>query len=488
MMPSDMLSEVEQVKSIVARHFPIYDVRVNYNALTIFISPDLTTLEDSFEKMRLEMSEKNYIPFLSHKGGEYSLTVVKKEQRRTRSLWVNAALLFITCVTTVLAGAALWAGYEGKDEWITAENLLWGALTFALPLMAILGVHELSHYYMAKRHKVAASLPFFIPSIPPLGTMGAFISMRDPIPNRKALIDIGIAGPVGGLLVTIPIALIGLYLTANGTPTDGSIPEEGALQVFYQLFYWGLMLFIPVPENVSMHPVGFAAWVGFLVTAINLLPAGQLDGGHVARGFLGEKAKYLSYATMAMLFILGVFLYSGWLIFGILVFFLGLKHPQPLNDISKIDTKRKFLGVVAILLLLVTFVPVPVANVFPSYEFGVELQGTNDVELSPGDTVTFFINIKNTGNTDYRLQMQVMNVPMDWKRGLYLQGEDPANSTDLLSLDLPYECSATVLLTLETSPETQAGTYTVIVKITSLTSKGIEKESFTQTFIINVAA
>ncbi|MCE5295664.1 MAG: site-2 protease family protein, partial [Euryarchaeota archaeon] len=373
-----MLSEVEQVKSIVARYFPIYDIRVNNDALTIFITPDLTVLEQKFEEMRIEMNGKMYIPFLSNKGGEYTLTVVKKGDKRTRGLWINAVFLAITCVTTVLAGAVLWAGYEGSSDWITAENLLWGGLTFALPLMAILGIHELSHYYMAKRHNVSASLPFFIPSIPPLGTMGAFISLRDPMPNRKALIDIGIAGPIGGLIVTIPVAIIGLVLTANGTPTSGMISDEGATQVFYQLLYAALMLFVPVPENVSMHPVAFAAWVGFLVTAINLLPAGQLDGGHVARGFFGENAKYISYITMVALFIMGFLYYTGWIIFGLLVFLLGMKHPQPLNDISGIDLKRKVLGCAAIGILLITFVPIPIATVLPDYSYDVDLLGTND--------------------------------------------------------------------------------------------------------------
>lgn len=486
MMPADMLSEVEQVKSIVARHFPIYDVRVNFNALTIFISPDLSMLETNFEKMRVEMNEKKYIPFLTHKGGEYTLTIVRKEDRRTRSMWLNGALLVITCITTVLAGAALWAGYEGSSDWITAENLLWGGLTFALPLMTILGVHELSHFYMAKRHNVAASLPFFIPSIPPLGTMGAFISLRDPIPNRKALIDIGIAGPIGGLLVTIPIAILGLVLTANGTPTNGAIPEEGAVEVFYQLFYSALMLFVPVPENVSLHPVAFAAWVGFLVTAINLLPAGQLDGGHVARGFLGENAKYLSYATMAGLFLIGLTLYSGWLIFGLLVFILGLKHPQPLNDISKIDVKRKVLGAAAIGLLLITFVPVPIANVMPDYSYDIELLGTNEVTASAGSAITFFIAIENTGNINYTIEMQVKNVPMEWNRGLYLQGGDPVNSTDLLTFTLEYKDTETVVLTLEVPADQTVATNDLFVEIVSMNSHGNEKESMSQTFRVNI--
>ncbi|MFA5313347.1 MAG: site-2 protease family protein [Methanomassiliicoccales archaeon] len=486
MMPSDMLSEVEQVKSIVAHYFPIYDVRVNLNALTFFITPDPGALESKFEEMRIEMNGKMYIPFLANKGGEHTVTVMKRDERRTRGLWVNVVFLAITCITTVLAGAALWSGYEGNSDWITAENLLWGGLTFALPLMAILGIHELSHYYMAKRHSVSASLPFFIPSIPPLGTMGAFISLRDPMPNRKALIDIGIAGPIGGLIVTIPIAILGLILTANGTPTSGMISESGATQVFYQLSYAALMLFIPVPDNVMMHPVAFAAWVGFLVTAINLLPAGQLDGGHVARGFLGENAKYLSYITMVVLFTLGLLYYTGWLLFGLLVFLLGLKHPQPLNDVSGIDLKRKVLGCAAIGLLVVTFVPIPIATVMPDYSYDVDLLGTNDVTLNAGSSVTFSMSIENTGNTNYTVEMQVMDVPMSWNGGVYLQEGGPSNSTDHLRFALAYETATTVDLTFGVDAEEAPGVYYIIVEIASLNSSGDEQESNSQTFVVNV--
>jgi len=487
MMPADMLSEVEQVKSIVARYFPIYDVRVNYSALTIFISPDKTTLESNFDKMRIEMNEKQYIPFLQNKGGEYTLTIVKKDSRRTKGIWINISLLAVTILTTILAGAALWAGYKGYDDWITGENLLWGGMTFALPLMVILGVHELSHYFMAKKHNVAASLPFFIPSIPPLGTMGAFISMRDPIPNRKALIDIGIAGPIGGLIVTVPIAILGLVLTADGTAVSGEVTDGGSMQVFFQLFYSFLMLFVPLPDNVNMHPVMFAAWVGFFVTAINLLPAGQLDGGHVARGFLGDNAKYLSYITVVLLFFLGFFYYSGWLLFALLVFLLGLKHPQPLDDISGIDTKRKMLGALAILILLVTFVPIPISTVAPDYSFDTHVDGSNEVTVAAGSSVVFYMEVENTGNTKYDVEMEMKNILMSWNGGIYLTGGNATSATDYLKFSMVYEGNSTVVLALEIPSDQASGVQEIIVEMTSIDPDGETQESSTQSFFVTVS-
>lgn len=485
-MPADMLSEVEQVKSMVARYFPIYDVKVSYQAVTLFVSPVEQELEVKFDQMRIEMNQKMYIPFLQKKGGEYTITVVRKEDRRTRSLYLNVVLLFITGITTVIAGAALWGSYVGDDNLFSGSNLLWGALYFAVPLMTILGVHELSHYLMARRHKVAASLPFFIPSIPPLGTLGAFISLRDPIPNRKALVDIGIAGPIGGLLVTLPIAVIGLWLTAQGTPGTGYVDQAGGLAIIVQPLYELMMLFVPLPDNVQLHPVAFAAWVGFLVTAINLLPAGQLDGGHVARGFLGENARYLSYATMAILLFIGFFLYTGWLLFGAIVILLGMSHPQPLDDISKLDLKRKLLGAGAIVMLLVCFSPVPMVTVPADFEYSVDVQGGTIINTTSGSNLTIMMDVKNIGNTNYTMTMIVTNVPAEWGRGIY-RIDDANATTERVSFMLPYKMSDVVVLKMFIPGTTAAGAYNILLETNSKNTNGDIEASRVINFTINVA-
>ena len=481
--------EIEAVKAIVAKYFPIYDVKVGYQSLTMFISPDPSQMDDRFEQMRLEMNGKGYIPMLNLKGGEYTITVLKREKRKRLGIWVNVILLAITSVTTVVAGALFYGAYVGSDNLWTVDNFLWGALTFALPLMLILGVHELSHYVAAKRHKVAASLPFFIPSIPPLGTLGALISLRDPIPDRKALIDIGIAGPIGGLIVTIPVTIIGLYLTAQGDPASGMVGDSGSLAITIQPLLMIFTMFMPIPENVPIHPTAFAAWVGFLVTAINLLPAGQLDGGHVARGFLGDKAKYLSYATVAVLFFLGIFYYQGWLLFALIVLFMGLRHPQPLNDISKLDTKRKMLGGFAIALLLVTFVAEPMVQVSPDYSFSMNVDGPDYVEVTAPSNISYSILLANTGNTNFNVTMQLVNVPGLWGRAIYMANGTIEGATDSLTLYLPFEGVAEVVMMLSIPSGTTPINTTVSLESFSMNlDQDVMKEKTPLYFTINVTS
>ena len=324
MMPSNIAAEVEVLKSTVATYFPIYDVKVAYDSLTFYITPDKKTLDKDFDAMRRKLFEKKYIPLLRYSGGEYTISIVRKPPSKSRGIWINYVFLALTLITTTFSGALYWADYSGSNQLFSLDSFIWGLIFFAIPLMAILGTHEFSHYLMSKKHGVEASLPFFIPAPPLIGTFGAFISMRDPMPSRKALIEIGIAGPIGGLLVTIPVAILGLILTANNPVQSGGVSDTGALAITFQPLYQLFLMVFPLPENVALNPLAFSAWVGFLITAINLLPAGQLDGGHVARGLLGENSKYLSIASVLLLGILGLMFYDGWIIFALLILLLGL--------------------------------------------------------------------------------------------------------------------------------------------------------------------
>lgn len=444
--PNDM-DEIERIKSIVGKYFPIYDVRVSFEALTFFISPVLDSLDENFDRLRYELKQRRYLPMLKNQYGEYIIQVVKLPEIKTRSVWINRVMLLITFASTVFAGGYLWSGYKGT-ELFAASNFLWGGLFFAVPLLTILGVHEMGHYLTSKKHGVDASLPFFIPSVPPLGTFGAFISMREPIPNRRALLEIGIAGPLAGLAVTIPITLLGLFLTVEENIQIGVVGPEGALGLSIQPLFYLFTYIIPVKEGVALHPMAFAAWVGYLVTAINLLPAGQLDGGHIARALLGENARYLSYATIGVLFILGLF-YPGWLFFAIIIVFLGLHHPDPLNDITRLDRKRLVVGVLTLSLVFVTFVPVPVVTIAPDYSFQVHVEGSNNTTVSAGEDAVFTLFIENTGNTDINLQMNVIQVPSGWGAILYPANGNSLNATNNLEMEIPYSGNATVILKVE---------------------------------------
>ena len=219
--------------------------------------------------------------------------------------------------------------------------------------MAILGLHELAHFVLARHHHVEASLPYFIPVPPPFllfGTFGAFISLREPIPTKKALLDIGAAGPLAGFVVAIPVTLGGLLLSAHSTAaldrelrTDDRRRQLRGPAVGPSLIWEALGLFVPASAFAHLHPLALAGWVGLLVTAINLLPAGQLDGGHVFRALFGDRARSSATWRCCSSLILG-FRYEGWFLFALLVFVLGVRHPPPLNDITPLDGKRWALG------------------------------------------------------------------------------------------------------------------------------------------------
>ncbi|MFP4545531.1 MAG: site-2 protease family protein [Methanomassiliicoccales archaeon] len=464
-MPQTDAEEIEYIKSMVGKYFPIYDVKVSYEALTLYINPVEATLERDFESLRQELDTKRYIPALRTQMGEHVIQIVKRPEMRTRSIWVNRVMLVATFISTVFAGAFLWSGYQGIDLF-DPSSFLWGAIFFSIPLLSILGVHETGHYLMSERHGVDASLPFFIPSVPPLGTFGAFISMRDPMPNRRALLDIGVAGPLAGLAVTVPVTILGLFLTAQGDVQSGALGPQGGIGLNLQPLFMLFTVLVPLPEGVALHPTAFAAWVGFLVTAINLLPAGQLDGGHIARALLGDNARYLSYLTIGALFIMGLF-FSGWLFFAIIILFLGLRHPPPLNDITTLGVKRKVVGAVALIILATTFVPVPVMEISPDHSFDLTVQGDNDTTVLPGEVAQFHLTVNNTGNTDSRMEMNLGNVPAGWGAVIFLADQSPQNATNSLEFQLPHEGGEELILEVQVLEDAPPGNRTLMLETSS---------------------
>ena len=479
-IPPAAAKEIEHVKSLVAKHFPVYDVRVSYDVVEFFCRTDPATLEDTFELMRMEMGEHGYIPMITYDKGEHIVTVAKKPQVKYRSITVNAAMLVVTFLTMLVAGTLDWAAYGGVegDPIFTAENIMMGALTFTLPLMAILGVHELAHFAMARRRKVAASLPFFIPSIPPLGTFGAFISLRDPIPNKKALMEIGVAGPLAGLLMTFPIAILGLVLTNTGAKeVPLNVGSEGVLGISFPLIYQWLEFMVPIEGDFLLHPTAFAAWVGFLVTALNLLPVGQLDGGHVARALLGARAKYLSWVTVAIMVGIGI-VYFGWLLFALLILFLGARHPPPLNDISGLDTKRKAVGVLAFALLVVAFVPVPMVEIPADYSFELTTDDGTNATIAQGGSHVFVVAIENTGNAWNDIDLSQGSSPSGWSARFRPHAPGDASYTEDQLVGLNAEENTTVDVMILSAPASEYGlTYTVAID--GVTRNGSETRSMT---------
>lgn len=361
--------DIELLKREVGQHFPFYDMRFNAKNAAFFCRIDEETLEEKFDLLRRSLSEKGYIPMLRYEKGEHIIYIMKKPKKKERPVWINIFLLIAVIITTVLTGSILHLGYF--DIWsmpnpldvINIENLFYGAVYFSLPLMSILIIHEMGHYFISKRHKVATSLPYFLP-IPPIvpsfniGTFGALISSRDPMPNKKALFDIGIAGPIAGFLVAIPVTAIGI-VAAKIVPIIPLDELPSGQAVFGSSFLIDLLsqglLDIPQGFTIDMNPILFAGWVGLLITSINLLPAGQLDGGHIFRAVLGEKQKYAGWIAIFIM------VFTGWFFFAIIIIFLmGMMHPPPLNDDTELDIKRKLLFLVAIVILILCFIPYPI--------------------------------------------------------------------------------------------------------------------------------
>ncbi len=278
---------------------------------------------------------------------------IQKVKKRPNPL-VNLILFCFTVASTLLAGALL----ENGNPILYSEDWLLG-IPFSFTLLSIIGLHELGHYIMCRYHKVDATLPYFIPAPTIIGTLGAVIKIRSPITSNKALFDIGAAGPIAGFLVALPAIFIGLNM---------SEVREAALNTGHITFGDPLIMKIAIkmvlgeiPEGFSVYisSIGFAGWVGLLVTAFNLLPIGQLDGGHIAYSLLGRKQAWLGYSIFYLLFPLSI-LWWGWFIWIILAMVMKIRHPVGMTKPDELDLKRKIIGAVCLIIFALCIIPVPI--------------------------------------------------------------------------------------------------------------------------------
>jgi membrane-associated protease RseP (regulator of RpoE activity) len=272
--------------------------------------------------------------------------------RKPRVIW-NVVLFFLTFLTTILAGAL----QEGVNP-LTNPGQIPKGFPFAFALMGILLAHELGHYLVARRHGVDVTLPYFIPAPSFIGTFGAFIKMRSPARDPKMLLDIGAAGPLVGVVVSIPLVALGLSLS-EVKQIEGQMGTNLGDSILLWLI--GRLVVGPIPAgfDVVIHPVGFAGWIGLLVTSLNLLPVGQLDGGHVVYALLGERQNRISKFVFVGLLALGVVGWEGWLVWGILLLIMGFRHPPPVEWWVPLDRKRKIIGWLTVAVFILTFIPVP---------------------------------------------------------------------------------------------------------------------------------
>ena len=292
-----------------------------------------------------------------------------KVPRRER-WWLHAALFALTLITTTAAGAAL-AGLTLAFGDISAAALRAG-LSFSMPLAAILLAHESGHYVAARRRGVNASPPYFIPVVPGwslIGTMGAFIRIRTPIFDRRTLFDIGVAGPLAGIVVAIPVLIVGIALS-SWTPLAPLTLAHQVVIVEGVPYYLGDSLLFAALRDIAgvsgtmrLHPSAAAGWVGLLVTAFNLLPLAQLDGAHILYAMSGRAQRLGAIIVWFALVALGM-LWFGWWIWAVLALVVGrgrLTHPPVLSPEITIDRRRTIIGWIAIALFIVCFAPVPIA-------------------------------------------------------------------------------------------------------------------------------
>jgi len=350
-MRVEYLWRLEEIRGIIDQVFPVTEIWFD-GGRPIFAVHLVGDTKARFLALKERLESLGYLPLLRHRDG---MTVIALMPRPPRGRWrwqVNLLLFLGTLLTT------FFAGYFNFREDALAGYLpsaAIGGLTFSLSLMLILVCHEMGHKVISIWRGIDASLPYFIP-VPPLpgglsiGTLGAVIVTRTPAPNRDALIDLGASGPIAGFLVTIPILAIGISRSVVLTqPVPGpTLPTPLLIDLM-------LRWILNPPENavVLVHPMVFAGWIGLLVTALNLLPASMLDGGHVARSLLGSRAHMIvSYGAVALAILLGY-----WPMGLLILFMIRRGHPGPLDDISGVSPLRRVVALALVAIFILSAVP-----------------------------------------------------------------------------------------------------------------------------------
>jgi membrane-associated protease RseP (regulator of RpoE activity) len=298
-----------------------------------------------------------------------SFAVPRRRRKFQSRLWLHWLLLLITIATTTMTGALHYQAFVSEFD-TRPVTLHWGMLIqgfwYSGTLLAILGAHEMGHYVFCRRYNVDASLPYFIPMPPAFfltGTLGAVIKIREAFPNRKVLFDIGVAGPIAGFVVLLPALFYGMTIsTVVPAPTEGSVLYLGEPLLFKWVAH-GIFGVVREGYTVNIHPIVFAAWFGMLATALNLLPFGQLDGGHITYATLGRWSTPISIATVATAVAM-TFLSVSWLLMTVMMvvmlFLLGPRHPRVLYEYEPLGFGRNVIACVALVIFIVCFTPVPI--------------------------------------------------------------------------------------------------------------------------------
>jgi membrane-associated protease RseP (regulator of RpoE activity) len=358
---------IGRLRQAVEGLFHVADIRTSARGdAVMFVGQLAHDAESDYGALRERFRPLGYTPILRREGNSDIVVAQRGVVGAARfNPLINILLLVATIFTTLFAGAS-FAGVNAfaaqrallaTGDLSRLVSVLAAGAPFAITLLFILGVHEMGHYVAARWHGLQVTLPYFIPMpLSPLGTFGAFIQLKSPVENRKALFDVGVAGPLAGFIVAVPLMVVGLLQSevVRRVPGIGHLGSSLLLQALMNLI-------APHAANqaIALSPIAIAAWFGLLVTGFNLLPMGQLDGGHVAYAVLGKAARPLAFATFGLLLVMGLTMWSGWLIWAFLALITGLGHAEPLNDITPLDGGRKFLGLLTLGLFFLLITPKP---------------------------------------------------------------------------------------------------------------------------------
>jgi Zn-dependent protease len=361
--PKDQTTDTLQ--AAVADVMDIYEVNPNPHppATAGFRGRLRIDSEQAYAQLDSAFERLNYHVILTTDDEGMHLVMALKGRIRPapRPWWPNALLLVLTLFSLLYVGAAQEASINDQNS-IT----LWKGWPYALSMILILGSHELGHYFAARRHHVNVTLPYFIPlPIGFFGTLGAFIQLREPMRNRKILFDVGVAGPLVGLVVAVPILIIGLATSPiEPLPSEAyALEGNSVLYAAAKLVIFGE--FLPNgQEDVFINQLAKAGWTGLFITGLNLIPLGQLDGGHVIFTLFGRQAQRLYLPILAVFLALSVY-NSMWLLWTILLFMLGRVYAVPLDNVTRLDNRRRWIGYAALVIFVVVFVPNPLQVIQP---------------------------------------------------------------------------------------------------------------------------
>jgi membrane-associated protease RseP (regulator of RpoE activity) len=359
-----MLNEIEQPE--VVRQVMDVKIALEENSVQSFRGPLREAAEGAYRKLSQAFSDRA-VPLIQEddKLGANILLLPKAVAAPSVEApvrpWLHWLLFGLTLATTTWAGAA----HQGIDL-LREPGRFAAGLPYAIGLLLILGVHELGHFFMARRHGMNVTPPYFIPVPFGLGTFGAFIKMRSPAESRQALFDVAAAGPLAGLVVAIPAFMIGLRSSAIAGDGDGLAhgllhgTTVGSSILFTLLTKLSLGDAVHYGTVIRLSPLAFAGWLGFFITALNLLPVGQLDGGHITRAMFGGRiGQTISSLSMWSLFLLALFVWPGLMMWALIVFLIAGRGAPPLNDLTPLDWGRRALGFFTLLILVLILAPMP---------------------------------------------------------------------------------------------------------------------------------